>query len=476
MKKKKITNKTQILSPENYIRQKSKNLPLGKCYITKGWDEQKMAQLIILREHVTGNITACFYLIDLGCLGIKDTMYKFNVPVEEIEESLEYQKEAGAELMEISYELAHNIIYAAIEYADEYGFKPHKDFTSITEHFLEEDTEDIPLMKIECGGEDGNPLYVNSGLDSPVRVRQIVAQLNKTAGEGNYHYIIPYDEDGDENDSEDDDEDDEEDEEMDEIMEEIEQMTIDEQQKMFFDLINKNTSDDTVSEADAKRIMVLVNSLSYDMTSDEAINEQLDIMEKKFARTIVEIEELPNSLFTGVQPMDGKTVADLFTNVLDSIVTDNHPKKTITAFRKEIGDAPVSDFLELMYMKHKQSKKLMQKLEEAAQKHPRYFLIQTYACSILQHEEIDTIVEKLEQLLYNEQQPITRFEINAFFMTYTIHLTLDDNVDIATILAYEDYIEHLDVISDDTFTKLSSIVQICKVNKFLAHLQQTGEM
>ena len=37
---------------------------------------------------------------------------------------------------EISYHLAHNIIYAAIEYAGEYGFKPCIEFINITKYLI----------------------------------------------------------------------------------------------------------------------------------------------------------------------------------------------------------------------------------------------------------------------------------------------------------------------------------------------------
>ena len=106
-------------------------------------------------------------------------------------------RDAGLPMKEISYDLAHNIIYAALEYAEDYGFMPHKDFKQITRYFLEEDTDDIPLMEIDCGGKDGNPLYINSGHDNPVRVSQILNQLEKTAGKGNYTYLLSADDYGD---------------------------------------------------------------------------------------------------------------------------------------------------------------------------------------------------------------------------------------------------------------------------------------
>jgi len=61
MKKKKATHKTQSLSPENYIRQKSRNLPIYKCFINEDWEESQLCNIFIIRQHVTGNVPACLY-------------------------------------------------------------------------------------------------------------------------------------------------------------------------------------------------------------------------------------------------------------------------------------------------------------------------------------------------------------------------------------------------------------------------------
>ena len=192
MSKKKSTPPPPPLSPENYIRKNARNLPLYKCFINGNWEENNMCSIFITRKHITGNVTTCMYLVDLSCLGVKDTFFRFNIPFGEIENIMEQNP---VPFIEISYELAHNFIYAGLEFAEDYGFKPCKEFTSITSHFLEEDTDDIPIIEIECG-KDGKPMYVNSGYETPARQREILAQLEKTAGEGNYHFLLRTDEDG----------------------------------------------------------------------------------------------------------------------------------------------------------------------------------------------------------------------------------------------------------------------------------------
>jgi len=125
--------------------------------------------------HANGNITVCFYLVDLLCLGVKDTHYMFNITETKYREQL-YDISEQMEIELCDYTLVHNIIFAGLEFAEEYGFKPHKDFTSVTEFMLEEDTDDIELIEIECG-RDGKPLYIQGPFDDAAKSNKIMKQI-----------------------------------------------------------------------------------------------------------------------------------------------------------------------------------------------------------------------------------------------------------------------------------------------------------
>jgi len=188
MATKNVGKALQMLSPENYIRKKSRTLPVYECLINSNWQDDGFANLIIARSHTNSNITVCFYLIDLYCLGVKNTHFTFNIPLEVYRDKI--AKQGHMDFKPISYALAHNIIYAGLEFAEEYGFKPHKDFTSVTQYMLDEDTEEVELIEIECG-KDGKPLFICGPYDNQLKVESILAQLEMTAGAGNYHYILP---------------------------------------------------------------------------------------------------------------------------------------------------------------------------------------------------------------------------------------------------------------------------------------------
>lgn len=142
------------LSPENYIKTKARTLPIDKCYINANWKETGMANIAVERRHTNGNFTFGIYLVDIYALGTKNTFWNFNTPI-----SIYEKLKNGPETEEIDYILAHNIIYGGNEYAEDNGYKIHKDFEKLTKYILEVDDEKIPFIDIEFG-KDGKPLVI----------------------------------------------------------------------------------------------------------------------------------------------------------------------------------------------------------------------------------------------------------------------------------------------------------------------------
>ena len=148
--------KQKQLSPENYIKTRARALPIDKCYINADWEKSGIANIAVQRKHTNGNFTYGVYLVDLFALGTKSTFWNFNCP-----KSISEEFNNGPIHIIIDYALAHNIIYGANEYAEDHGFKIHKDFKAITQYILEPDDERIPLIDVEFG-KDGKPLVIQS--------------------------------------------------------------------------------------------------------------------------------------------------------------------------------------------------------------------------------------------------------------------------------------------------------------------------
>jgi hypothetical protein len=104
---------------------------------------------------------------------------------EEIEYLIDRISENG-DVEEVTPEYFHNLIYAAVDFAEENGFKPHKDF-KLAEYVLDPDLIDDGIDEIELGGKDGKPLFICGPFDNAER---IIATLNKNVGEGNYNFLF----------------------------------------------------------------------------------------------------------------------------------------------------------------------------------------------------------------------------------------------------------------------------------------------
>ena len=187
MKSSKKEKVFRLLSPEEYIRTKSRSLPLYQCFVNSSWEDSHLANIMVARRHPNGNITTCIYLVDLFCQGVKDTAWFFNKPLSEYEKTIQEMR-VQLELEQVNYTIIHNIIFAALEFAEEYDFHPHKDFTSVSRFMLEEDTDQIELLDIECG-LNGKPAYMRTPGHSKNETQRIISKLEINPGPGNYYII-----------------------------------------------------------------------------------------------------------------------------------------------------------------------------------------------------------------------------------------------------------------------------------------------
>lgn len=182
MAKKKTAKGGQApFSEKKYIRERARKLEIGTCYRTTDMFEYGEGHVIVTRRHTGGNVTVGFYLVDLYCVGVKDTYYHFGLDPLELDGMIEHY----GMFETCSYEEAHNLIYGAIEFAEEAGIKPHKDF-ALTQYILEEDDENVPLIEYEFGRDGRHFLMVHTRLEAS----RYLPLLNKNLGEGNFDYII----------------------------------------------------------------------------------------------------------------------------------------------------------------------------------------------------------------------------------------------------------------------------------------------
>jgi hypothetical protein len=450
----------QMLSPENYIRKKARTLPVYECRINEEWEESKMAQLSVARQHTNGNITVCFYLVDLMCLGIKDTDYMFNAPIHAYREHIE-KIEEHMTMIEIDYVLAHNIIYAGLEYAEEYGFKPHKDFTSITRFMIEEDTDDIELIEIECG-LNGRPTYVQGPFDDEVKVKKIIAQLEKTAEPDNYSVLLEEDEDIFDEDIFDDDFDEDE----------FEEMPAAEKRELFLNLSSRLES---LTEEEGKRFIVLTDSIVDDLIDVDLHNQ---IYDEYFEDLDIETEEdeIPDQLL-GIRPEDQPVSEEAKNRFIEiyKLIAEN-PKqaaKELKIFGKTANGLPCVYFLELTLLQAKESPKYHHKLDEYALKYPDYPLIRVLWVTeqVISNHNLKGSPEyplKLE-IFFPDRETIHPIE-KYYFLTMHAFAAAKGN-DIDRIEALNSVVGSIDLPETEEEI-LVTIIAIIKVDYLLSYLKQ----
>lgn len=380
MAKKKMGKVIQMLSPENYIRKKARSLPVFECLVNTEWKEQGVAHVVVARNHTNGNITACMYLVDLFCLGIKNTQYLFNIPEAEYQEKKEEMEHIVFE--PISYTLAHNIVFAGLEYAEEFGFKPHKDFTSITQFMLEEDTDDVELIDIECG-KDGKPFFVNGPYDDQSKINRIIAQLERTAGPGNFDFEIIGEEDD-----------------FDEAGE-FDRMTIKEQGELFQKLYsNRNDLDDDEND----KLWQLTEHVISNIVSPELVDQYSEEYLDDFDFEVTDDPFTSEMLGLGNYELSDGT-SELFIQIYD-FASENPEaaKRLLNDFRNETPENPASYFLELIILRTEGAPEYEAKVQEYYSKFPEYPLLKTLMTSAL-----------FVSLPPDDEGPITSFTMQSLF-------------------------------------------------------------
>jgi len=475
-------NSQQQLSPETFIRRKAKDMPVMKCMVNSEWREIGYASVSIVREHESGNITFCEYQVDLNCRGIKDSAWYYDLPPSLWDDYVDDMK-ANSDYEFITYELAHNIIMAGVEYAEELGIMQHPIFNTVTKYFLEDD-DDVPVIEIECGNDDGRPLFIEYQDDDPATTQRIVKRLTKRLGKDGFLFIKSdafddYEDEDEDDDDEDDDEFDDEDydkeeeplEEEEEEEEEDDEEDEDEAEdsyKKYAAQAERMTDIELASICNELRSKFKANKLSskkrHTLTAatkelstrkidkDKAVSIYKDL-KTTFPFKPVSLSDLPNCFFEGVPVNSYSTIADFFIETLFEI--EEKPTAApaaIKKYEKEVGKCPSLAYLELLDPDIP-SDKYLDKLKAAYNKYPNFFIIK------LQYEYVKKmtnpysknhgkdVANMLVKLASDYQKhKLTEIEVNDFVSKLIVNkLYFSAPPSLETCEALNMYIDDLDL-------------------------------
>ena len=164
--------------------------PLYECWINKNWNDVEitggggLAEILVARRSSTGQIGVGVFLVDLGCLGVKNAYARVFSSESEYASFFEHL-DSATPLGKADLNLVARVIQEGIAYAKRWGFRPVQGYYEAAPFLAgarpEEADVAVPL------GRDGKPFYVSGPNDNP---KQVIAQLTRTAGAGNFDYIV----------------------------------------------------------------------------------------------------------------------------------------------------------------------------------------------------------------------------------------------------------------------------------------------
>ena len=146
-----------------------------------------MLTVVLSRRIPGGEIALATFLLDCGCLGVKDAHGQYCTPGQ-YSDLLE--RLASRQTMEdATPERAKALIEQTAQFAASLGFSPCGDFLKAFALLGDVDASQCTEM-FPMGDAEGRPFYMSGPYDDAAKQRAIVAQLENAVGHGNYHYVM----------------------------------------------------------------------------------------------------------------------------------------------------------------------------------------------------------------------------------------------------------------------------------------------
>ena len=171
------------------IIRRSQTFPIFDCLISNNWkkDDMGLVEILLSRKQPDGNICFGVYLVDKYCLGLKSTFANADFSLSRYQNEVLNRVFHETTPVECPIELAHQMIYASIDYAAQFGFEPDKDF-ALSQHLLAPRGELAEPYHLTFG-RNGKPFFMAGPYDN---VERILNQLERTAGSGNYNFLAGF--------------------------------------------------------------------------------------------------------------------------------------------------------------------------------------------------------------------------------------------------------------------------------------------
>jgi transcriptional regulator with XRE-family HTH domain len=145
--------------------------------------EGLLTAVVARRRRHRRQITACTYLVDAYCLGVKNAMGPDEMDDRGLRTLTDFVFSAYAgPHVSVPIDLVRDLVLGAVEYAHGLGFAPHPDFEQARLHLGS--WKGPSAITFGC---DGQPLYINGPDDDP---DHILRTLRRTVGGGGFRHSI----------------------------------------------------------------------------------------------------------------------------------------------------------------------------------------------------------------------------------------------------------------------------------------------
>jgi hypothetical protein len=162
--------------------------PILHCVAMEEIWTEGMGSVLISRQLSSGEVAFASFLVDIYCLGVKDTFYDI-VPRHRYDSEMYGRMADGFELRSLRPECARKLVEGAVNYARDLGLTPHADYRKSRLIFGGIDAAACPEEFVY--GRDGKPFYLAGPYDTLARSKSIIGLLTARCGENGFDYLLP---------------------------------------------------------------------------------------------------------------------------------------------------------------------------------------------------------------------------------------------------------------------------------------------
>ncbi|MFV0378072.1 MAG: hypothetical protein ACK5JD_12330 [Mangrovibacterium sp.] len=361
------------------------------------------------------------------------------------------------EMSPAPYALGHNLVFAGLDFAESYGFKPHKNF-ALTQYILDEDTDEVELMEIPCGDDDGKPFYMQGPNDSDARAAQIIAQLEKQAGPGNYNFAM------------------EADEYLDEYSDwEQEYSNLPMHEKL--DRFEKSLANmKSMNETEQAEFAFLTSSILRGYVDINKSNRLTASLRSKMEK--YEISDELSAPFLGLETIV-KSLEQLQEKAITiyQLIGQSRKKaqKEWQKLQKANPEIPLLYFLELLLLHTNESEEYAVKVREYHQRFPDYPLLKiewtSYTALIKEQNRADELFASGPQAFFGKRKKIHPIEQGHFLMLMILASMVEENI--TYITAVQNLIDEID-LEEVQYQAISELYTVATIN-FILSLRKKNE-